>query len=178
MIDLQSALHIILEEAGYRAWRVSSPHGQTICFEDESLMGFAVIFDEPRSIVENWKSAETNLLTRFASNFRNARDKAWNVYSVFLSAKNGAEEDVRSIKEIEENLERTRKIAACGLVSREDIVAAIIPLLPIQYSPRLDQEDLGARLKRRIAAIAPAVTNIALDDAVQPADVVKLLGEA
>ena len=55
-------------------------------------------------------------------------------------------------------------------------MTALLPVLPIQYRPRLEEEDLTDRLKERIASIAPAAANVALDDNVPPADVVRLLG--
>jgi hypothetical protein len=57
-------------------------------------------------------------------------------------------------------------------------VTALLPILPIQYRPRLEGEDLTDRLKRRIATIAPAVVEVALDEDVAPAEVVRLLGAA
>jgi hypothetical protein len=75
-------------------------------------------------------------------------------------------------------LERTRKIAACGLSNRDEIVNALLPLLPIQRQPLLDSEDfdLTQRLRKRITMIAPEAANSALDDTVTPAEVVRLLG--
>lgn len=73
-------------------------------------------------------------------------------------------------------LELTRKIAACDLVAQEEIVEALLPILPIQYSPRLESEDLTERLKKRIATIAPAAVDVVLDEAVSPSEVVRLLG--
>jgi hypothetical protein len=88
------------------------------------------------------------------------------------------ETQLREIRWIEEDLERTRKIAACGLSSRDEIVKALLPLLPIQRQPLLDSEDfdLTQRLRKRIASIAPDAANAVLDDAVTPAEVVRLLG--
>jgi len=88
------------------------------------------------------------------------------------------EVELRQIRWIEEDLERTRKIAACGLTTRDDVVTALLPLLPLQYQPLLDSEDLDLtrRLRKRIATIAPTAANAALDDAVSPAEVVRILG--
>jgi hypothetical protein len=51
-------------------------------------------------------------------------------------------------------------------------------LLPIQYQPVLDSEefDLSQRLRKRIADIAPSATNAALDDAISPAEIARMLG--
>ncbi|MGH7169074.1 MAG: hypothetical protein ACRELG_02200, partial [Gemmataceae bacterium] len=58
------------------------------------------------------------------------------------------------------------------------LVTAMLPLLPIQYQPRLDTDDfdLTLRLRRRIATIAPAAEQAALDEGVAATEVLRLLG--
>lgn len=119
---------------------------------------------------------QSALLARHALRFRAAEEKAWNVYSILLCAEQGKEEQTREIRRIEEDLERTRKIAACGLAGREDIVTALLPVLPIQYRPVLEGGDLTERLKRRIAAIAPAAVDVVLNEEVPAREVAALLG--
>jgi hypothetical protein len=176
MTDITTSVQIILQEAGYATWLVPVEQITAVCFEDAAVMGFACAFDEPEWLLQSWRSVESVLLTRHAPRFREAEDKAWNVYSIFLCPKSASEEASREIRRIDEDLERTRKIAACGLVGHEAIVTALLPVLPIQYRPRLEEEDLTERLKKRIASIAPAAANVALDDNVPPGDVVRLLG--
>jgi hypothetical protein len=177
MTDITSSVQIILQEAGYTTWLVPVEQLTAVCFEDAAVMGFASVFEDPASLLKSWRSVESSLLTRHAPRFREAEDKAWNVYSIFLCAKSADEDAAREIRRIDEDLERTRKIAACGLASYESIVTALLPVLPIQYRPRLEEEDITERLKKRIASIAPAVANVALDDSVPPTEVVRLLGE-
>jgi len=176
MTDLISTVQIILREAGYETWLAPVDHLTAVCFEDDAVMGFVCIFDEPALLLERWRGVESALLTRHAPRFREAEEKAWNVYSILLCSKTASEDETREIRHIDENLERTRKIAASGLVGRENVVTALLPILPIQYRPQLEGEDLTERLKRRIAAIAPAAVDVALDEAVPTADVVRLLG--
>lgn len=176
MTDMTSTVNIILQEAGYETWLVPVDHLTAVCFEDDAVMGFVCSFAEPGVLLQRWRGVESVLLTRYAPRFREAEEKAWNVYCVFLCGKVASENETREIQRIEEDLERTRKIAACGLVGREDIVTAVLPLLPIQHRPHLESEDLTERLKRNIAAVAPAVVDVALDDSIPPTEVVRLLG--
>jgi hypothetical protein len=176
MTDITSSVQIILQEAGYATWLVAVDQLTVVCFEDDAVMGFVSIFEEPGLLLQNWRSVESTLLTRHAPRFREAEEKAWNVYSIFLCSKPASEDETREIRRIDEDLERTRKVAACGLAVHADIVTALLPVLPIQYRPRLEGEDLTERLKKRIAAIAPAAVDVALDETVAPADVVRLLG--
>ena len=178
MTEMAATVQIVLEEAGYATWLVPVEELTVICFEDDAVMGFAAILDDPFILLQRWRAIEAQFLARYAPRFREAQDKAWNVYSIFLCQKLGSDDEIRQIRRLEENLEKTRKLAACGLAGREEIVTALLPLLPIQHRPRLEGEDLTDRLKKRIATIAPAVADVALDGTVSPAEVVRLLEAA
>lgn len=177
MTDITSTVQIVLEEAGYVVWLASVDQITAVCFEDEAVMGFACVFGEPRDLLERWRSTETALLHRHAARFRAAEEKAWNVYAIFLCGKDGTEEETREIRGIDEDLERTRKIASCGLAGKEEVITALLPVLPIQYRPVLEGEDLTERLKKRITAIAPAAAEVALNEDVPAREVAALLGE-
>ena len=86
MTDLISTLQIVLQEAGYKTWLASVERLTTVCFEDEAIMGFACVFGDAKSLLDQWRTVEGALLNRYAPRLREAEDKAWNVYSVFLSA--------------------------------------------------------------------------------------------
>lgn len=176
MSDILSMLQGVLQEAGYRTWLTPLEKRTAVCFEDDSVMGFAMLFDDPSTLLGAWRSAETAFLLQHAERIRLAGDKAWNVYAVFLTTAVGSAADGREIRSIEEDLERTRKIAASGVAQREALVAALLPLLPLQQRPILDHEDVAARFRRRVLAIAPAAAEIVLDDSVSPKDVARRLG--
>jgi hypothetical protein len=178
MTDLKSSLQVVLQDAGYQTWLVSLDDLEAIGFEDDAAMGFAYVFENPAIMLTNWRELETRLLTKHALSLRKGGDKTWNVYSIFLSTKTGTADQLREIRWIEEDLERTRKITGCGLVNTSDVVTALLPLLPLQYQPQLDSEDfdLTQRLLKRIVSIAPAAANAALDKRTSPPEVVRLLG--
>lgn len=176
MTDLSSSLQVILQEAGYSTWLAPAEPSPAVCFEDDAIIGFAGFFPDTATLLERWRDFEISCLRRFAPGLRAAEGKAWNVYSLLLTAGPADEYQRSALAQLEENLDQTRKIAASGLASREDIVRAVLPVLPLQYQPRLDRENLTERLRNRIATIAPAVVKTALDDRVPPADVIALLG--
>jgi hypothetical protein len=144
-------------------------------FEDSALIGFCVQVANPTELM-NWKSIEDEIVGKFATTFRAAGEKAWNVYSIFLCDQLADANLRREIGWIEENLDRTRKIAASGVSNREALVRALLPVLPIQYRPVLPEADTTERLRKRIADIAPQAQHIALDPAVDVAEVVRLMG--
>jgi hypothetical protein len=176
MIDLLSTMQVVLREAGFTTRLTSIDRSPVVCFEDDALMGFGSVLSNPGELLEQWKATEMSLLTRYALDFRAAGEKAWNVYCVFLCGASADPSQSRQVRRIEEDLERTRKIAACGLASREDLVRVLLPVLPLQYQPALRAEDVTERLQRRIRTISPRASDVALDEAVPAAEVVRLLG--
>ena len=178
MIDILSTAQIVLREAGYSTRLRAAEHSTVICFEDEELIGFCSTFNGVEEMLSGWRARELSILKRFSASFHEAGDKAWNVYCAFLCGAAGNSEQVRQIRWIEEALERTRKIASCGLAAREDVVRVLLPVLPLQYQPALQVEDSTERLQKRIATLAPRASVAALDESVSPAEVMRLIGEA
>jgi hypothetical protein len=176
MIDLLAQIQATLKGAGYSTWLTEFETLPVICFEDEVIFGFVSIFSKPNDLITRWRPTETSILRRFASNIRGAGEKAWNVYSVFLCSEAASDTEAREIRWIEENLERTRKLTANGVVNREDVAIALLPLLPLQHQPLLLTDDFKERLKRRIQAIAPKAAEVALDDEIPAIEVARLLG--
>jgi hypothetical protein len=178
MTDFTSPLQVVLQQAGYQTWMASISGIEAVCFEDDAVMGFACIFEDAATLLAEWRKVETMWLTKHGPSLHKAGEKTWNVYSVFLAANSADPVQMRELRAIEEDLERTRKITGHGLSNRSDFIAAVLPLLPLQYQPVLDSEDfdLTQRLRKRIATIAPTAADAALDDAVSPSEVVRLLG--
>jgi hypothetical protein len=178
MTDLKPTLQALLQDAGYQTWLVALDKYEAVAFEDDATMGFATIFDSGTELLKEWQNLETKFLISFSPALKKAGEKTWNVYSVFLSATSAVEDEARAIRWIEEDLERTRKVTGLVPNGRGDMVTALLPLLPIQYQPRLatDDFDLTQRLKRRIGSIAPAAEQAALDQGVTATEVVRLLG--
>jgi hypothetical protein len=177
-MDLRSQLQIVLQKAGYQTWLVSLDGLDAIGFEDDTVMGFACIFNSAKELLERWRDVEMRLLTTHALALKQAGEKTWNIYSVFLSREGADDVDEREVRWIEEDLERTRKVTACGVTTREELVIALMPVLPLQYQPLLDSDDFDVtqRLRKRIGDIAPTAAPAVLTEEVSPNEVVRLLG--
>src|ERR1035441_4200953 len=175
MIDIFGTAQAVLRESGYRTRLLPLGQVSILSFEDYSVLGSCYVFTNPVELLTEWKSIETELLNRYGARFRSAGDKAWNIYSVFLSAEIADPVQTREVRQIEENLERTRKVAACGVSTREAVQRAFLPLVRLQYRPTLQPEGLTERLQRRISTIAPSAANVVLKEDVQPIEVVRLL---
>jgi len=175
MINIYSATQIILRDAGYSVGLVEVAGTQVISFEDDSLVGFCTVFDSTNALLSEWHDRELKILARFAPGLRVSGEKAWNVYVVFLTADAAGEQQDRLIHWIEEDLDRTRKIASANITTREELVQALLAILPLRQQPVIEPEDATDRLKRRIQAIAPGVENVFFDDTVPPIEIVRLL---
>jgi hypothetical protein len=176
MTDVRSAIQVILQESGYRTSLVSVDGLVCVCFEDDAVLGFACIFDDVKTLLARWQIVETALLAQHAPRLQTAGDKAWNVYCAFLCPRDATPIEQHEIDWIEENQERTRKIAAAGIAGLEELVHALLPVLPLQYRAVLSTEDLTERLRKRIVTIAPEASAAALDDKISAAEVARLLG--
>src|SRR5262249_45910911 len=155
-----STTQVMLRDCGFATHALSADSRSAIAFEDESTVGFTIEFDAPAELLREWKAVETTLLTRYARAFRSAGDKAWNVYSVLLCPAPADETTARQIRWIEEDLDRTRKIASCGISTREQLSQTLLPLLRIQYQPVLASTDVRTRLLSRLRSIAPRATDV------------------
>ena len=175
MTDLTSTVQVVLNSAGYQTRLSELEQLVSVSFEDDSIMGFVGVFNDAASLLRKWRPMETAFLRRHAADFKASGEKSWNVYAVFLTAGVVDTVQAREVRWIEEDLERTRKLAATGITTREELTDALLPILPLQYQPYLEVEDLAFRLQRRIAAIAPAAADVALDENVPAGDVIQLL---
>lgn len=177
MIDLLSTCQMLLHGAGFTVRLSYVGDKPVVCFEDNALFGFCSAFAETDEMIRGWKSFESEILNRFAGDIRGAGEKAWNVYCVFLCGESGDTTQKRAVSWIEEDLGRTRKVAACDIASRDDLIRVLLPLLPMQYQPALQNEDATARLQKRISDIAPQAAHAVLDSDFPIAEAIRLLGE-
>lgn len=175
MTEVLSTVQLVMQSAGYRTWDLVQAKIPTVGFEDDATMGFVCAFESARQVIDSWREVEATLLSRHAAGFRVAGDKAWNVYSVFITEAPASDEERREVRWIEENLERTRKITATGVMTREDVVNSLLPLLPVMAKPLLTPEDSTQRLSNRLEKILPRFGKLVLDDAVSPAEVAERL---
>ena len=66
MIDVLSTMQVVLQEANFTTHLISVDHFPVVHFEDDTLMGFGCIFDDPDELLRRWNTWETSLLTRYA----------------------------------------------------------------------------------------------------------------
>jgi hypothetical protein len=163
-MSLLREVEAVLSKAGYRITHKPAVP-DSIVFEDDSLYGFVVEYDSISRLREAWRSAEELFLTFHAPSLRQAAQKAWNCYSVHITADAGSESEIRALLAIEEDFKSTRKIARGALSSRKDLVHALAPLLPLQNVVAPERQSLQPDPKGRLREWPAAAVEALVGDA-------------
>jgi hypothetical protein len=177
LTSIETQLQAVLRDAGYATWSWTGGSVPVVCFEDDVVVGFVFVFADAGTLLECWQAAETGVLSAHAPSLRAAGAKAWNVYSVFVTAGGAALPLARSVRQIEENLDRTRKVAAVGVRDREDVIGALLPVLPLASRAVLEEDDMPQRLHARLSDL-PTQAVAAFFGLADARDVAQILIEA
>ena len=146
-ISLTSQVELLLTNAGYSTWPQFGGTLPVTCFEDSTVAGFVQVFSNADALIQNWQSAQNGMLARHAAALRRAGDKAWNVYTVLLTAGSATKEQTAGLQAIEENFEATRKIATADIATPGDLAVALQPLLPIRSQSHIGAAGYEMRLR-------------------------------
>lgn len=163
--SLTSQVEILLGNAGYATWPQLGGTQPVICFEDSTVAGFVHVFANSDALIAGWEIAQNSVLARNAAALRGAGDKAWNIYTVLLTAAPASKEQAALLDAIEENFEATRKIACAGIATPTDVIAALQPLLPIQSQSHIGATDYEARLRAGLSEMPPGTITALLGSA-------------
>ena len=175
-MDLKKETEIVLRDAGFETWPWENGPVPVVCFENDASLGFVHFFDGAVELQEGWQGAQDASLARFTLALRGAGEKAWNVYAIFLAKEPADDGSVASLDRIEENFSYTRKIVRAGIRSQEELTGALLPLLPIRNSPRIDASNFEARLDAALQKIHPKGGRALLGNA-KPVDIAQILAE-
>jgi len=176
MIDLIDASRRVLQEAGVVSAPLDVPNVMALAFEGATLIGFVITYDEPENLLARWNKDAQDLISAHQLGLRRAQSKAWNTYLVLLASGHGRQEEQIALGMVEENLLATRKIARAGIQTHEDLRRALLPLLPIQNTPRLEAVDMRSEIAIRTTELPPRVVEAFLSN-VSDAIVARVLEE-
>ena len=175
MGNLLDNVRSVLDEAGYVT---VSPQPDTdhLQFEDISIMGYVQTLPSVEAMLKSWKEIQDTFLRENATRFLRDATKAWNLYTVFLTEQPSTGTFAADLFAIEEDFRGTRKITRAGIVSRDDVLTVLSPLLPLQNLLSLGVRDAGKRLRDRLGAAHPVLTGL-VTDASAEATAAALLGD-
>ena len=158
LMDISDQVEIVLRDAGYTTQRARQGPRFVICFENAMLIGFAHVFESSAKLLTQWEAVQRAVLTQYNVALRNAGEKAWNVYSIFLTDDTESSRQ-RAVERLEENFALTRKIARGGIRTNRDVEHVLLPLTSVQAQPSLGVTDFEDRLRVRLKeASSDAVT--------------------
>jgi hypothetical protein len=139
----------VLEAAGYDT-SVSSAIDGGFVFEDANVYGFCTAQDAS-VILSRWESVQNSFVRQQSGVLSRVPTKAWNVYGVYLSADEVSPEMRQELNLIEEDFRSIRKIARCGITTRDAVEAALAPLLPLRYAGTLSPVDTRHRIQQDVS---------------------------
>jgi hypothetical protein len=140
----------ILETGGYRT-ALSSSAVDTFHFEDDTILGAVFVHDNVASLLERWQTSQDSFLGSNSRSLRIDPVKAWNVYTVHLTADTGSGPQVTQAFNIEHDFRGTRKVVRTGVAKRSDVKDALLPLLGLQHRLTLSLKKTTDRTKERLA---------------------------
>lgn len=122
-------------------------------FEDASVLGCVSEFGSVNELLEGWKHAEDTFVRRYSAALRRDLRKAWNVYTILLTAERASVPQRRDLVAIEENFQATRKVARAGIATEGDIEIALGVLLPIRHRVSMSSENALEAVSNRLSAL-------------------------
>lgn len=142
-----------LADAEFSTMRLENLGRDVIAFESATVLGFAWVYLTTADLLTNWKEDCDRVVRASQTGLRRAETKAWNTYALFLAEDSATLAESVHLVAIEEDLTVTRKIARAGIVSRDEVRLALLPLLTIQSTPRLEAVDMADEIRLRTTEI-------------------------
>lgn len=160
--DLTSRL---LTEGGFASAPVTLPDAECLRFEGPTVLGFAIVYPRPASLLARWEHDTRAVITEYQFALKRAQSKAWNTYVILLAAATATEREQVALRAVEEDLIGTRKIASAGNDNIETIRRALLPLLQIQTAPHLEAVDMKDEIRIRTSALPAEAVGAFLSEA-------------
>ena len=176
MTDLPVAVIQTLTDAGFQCALIRGGDSNAVVFESQTIIGFGFCYSSPSVLLSSWSVDLDRVIESQQFILRRAGEKAWNAYAVFLAGGLCDSTERLAFSAIEENLIGTRKLARGGIETSLDVRSALLPLLPLQTSPRLEAVDIKAEIRQRSTELSNRSVTAFLSNAAD-ADVLQVLEE-
>lgn len=149
----------LLESAGYRT-ALSTSAVDMFHFEDDTILGAVFVHDTVTSLLERWQTSQDRFLGSNSRSLRLDPVKAWNVYTVHLTADAGSSPQATQAFNIEHDFRGTRKVVRTGIGKRSDVKDALLPLLGLQHRLTLSLKKTNERTKDRLALTSTVLVRL------------------
>lgn len=154
MTDIIAIAATVLAEAGFAMTKVAPRGGFALAFEDATVIGFLLAYEDPSQLIGAWRQDADRLIADHQLALRRAAQKAWNTYVVLLTTAEANYSQSVALSAIEEDLTGTRKICRASVRDITDVRAALLPLLPIQAPPRLEAIEMANEIRQRTTGLS------------------------
>jgi hypothetical protein len=104
MIDLLEESHRLLNASNIMTNVIDTLRGKVLAFEGVTALGFIITYSDTAGLLESWSADAAALISEHQLSFRRAQAKAWNAYTVFLSAGPASYGEQVALNVIEEDL--------------------------------------------------------------------------
>lgn len=173
MTELLTQAASILEESGFEFRYAEVPSDAStpidaLLFEDSTILGFVVVYNDVADLLARWKSDGDRLAMKHRSVLQAAQQKAWNAYLILLARQPATFAQALALGLIEEDLEAMRKIAQAKVDSPSAVRSALLPLLPFKAAPVLDPIDMPAEIAARTSELDEQIVKAFLSAADEP----------
>ena len=148
LIDIAAECPHLLAEADIAVSEMAN-HYPALMLEGATVLGFLLTYPVAADVLARWRQDADALVAAHQFGLRRAQAKAWNTYLILLAGGTPSYAEQVALSAIEEDLSGTRKIARAGVVDLDGLRSALLPLLPIQNSPRLDSVDMRGEIRLR-----------------------------
>lgn len=165
MTGTKAAVRQHLVDQGYSIGELHARDCEVVIFENATVFGFIFFYSDSAALLANWRSDSEQVLREAQFSLRQAGEKAWNTYTVFLADNQSSPHDGINLQAIEENLVGTRKIARTGVKRIRELRLALLPLLSIQHAPRLEPIDMESEIRLRTSELPDDLVDGFIGDA-------------
>ncbi|MDE0279984.1 MAG: hypothetical protein OXN16_02745 [Gammaproteobacteria bacterium] len=149
MTETITSASTLLSDAGYSIGVMETDGGTVTTFENNTVLGFIFFYPDAKTLISEWSTNSIRVLDHAQFSLRAAGVKAWNTYLILLADKPADYSQNINLRDIEEDLVGTRKIARAGVISPTELRYALMPLLAIQNAPGLEKVDMEREIRLR-----------------------------
>jgi hypothetical protein len=86
MIDLLEESRRLLNASNILTNVIDTTRSKVLAFEALTALGFIIPYPGAASLLESWRADAAALISEHQLSFRRAQAKAWNAYTIFLTA--------------------------------------------------------------------------------------------
>lgn len=140
----------VLRSAGFRVAQGDGGEDQ-LEFEDDTILGFVGVHASVTDLVTRWREQQDTFLRTHAAKLRRDPSKAWNAYAILLTDA-PVEDEGWKLLGVESDLAATRKIVRGGIITSEDLRAALAPVLPLAAVAGVGEASTEASFAERLGA--------------------------